>query len=471
MIHTESEQNPPLSEFVHALPACDIVMQLDNMLEGGMENVVIDLACALKGWGYRVAILVLGATGEGARKALRSGLCVCVFPYSEHALRQALEQSRPRAVFAHYSFQGAHLYDRLGIPFIQVLHNVYAWFDGPGKEMFAKAARHTTLFVAVSETVKEYSVEHLGVQAEKCLTIPNGVDLSRFTPEARQEAQRLRTQRGFSQEDFVFVAIASINRLKRMFALVKGFRCIRDLAPRARLVLLGYPYDKGYLDEIIAYIRENDLQDRVSYAGHSTTPELYFLMGDAFAHASGMEGGQLVLLEALAANLAVVTTDVGFARHFAPYPGIHVVAREFPYAHASFVQARALHPSSTLVADLAWAMLRTCRDGVRPNLPQEVIAAFDATQTYARYERLVADILKCPPQTGPAAQWLALLPEPPAGAAAALPSGEKDALRVIAEYEAAVAERDARIQDMTQPRTRRFVALWRILSRFIRTSG
>jgi len=104
-------------------------------------------------------------------------------------------------------------------------------------------------------------------------------------------------------------------------------------------------------------------------------------------------------------------------------------------------------------------------------LPQEVIAAFDATQTYARYERLVADILKCPPQTGPAAQWLALLPEPLAGAAAALPSGEKDALRVIAEYEAAVAERDACIQDMTQPRTRRFVALWRILSRFIRTSG
>lgn len=437
------------TEFTHELPACDILMQLDNMLEGGLENVVIDLACALEKWGYKVAVLVLGATGEGARKALRRGLRVCVLPYDEQALLQELRRNPPAIVFAHYSFQGAHLYAGMDIPFIQVLHNVYAWFDDAGKEMFAKAAQHTTLFVAVSETVKEYSIEHLGVAAEKCLTIPNGIDLSRYTPEVRQEARRLRAQLGFSEEHFVFVAVASINRIKRMLALVKSFCCIRDLVPRARLVLLGYPFDKDYLDNLLTYIDKNGLQDRVRYAGHSNTPELHYLMADAFVHASAFEGGQLVLLEALAANLSVVSTDVGFARHFASYPGIRVVDRDFPYTPASFTHAEAFSSSPGLVGDLAWAMLQTYQNGTRPNLPQEVIAAFDISQTYGCYEQLIANILKRPSQTKPTAGWMELLPEPPVIFTALLSPDEEKTLKravcAIAQYEAITAEQNVQL--------------------------
>lgn len=436
-------------QFTNELPTCDILMQLDNMLEGGLENVVIDLACALEKWGYKVAVLVLGSTGEGARKALRRGLRVCVLPYDEQTLLQELRRNPPAIVFAHYSFQGAHLYAGMGIPFIQVLHNVYAWFDDAGKEMFAKAAQHTTLFVAVSETVKEYSVEHLGVATEKCLTIPNGIDLSRYTPEARQEARRLREQFGFSEEEFVFVAVASINRIKRMLALLKSFCCIRDLVPRARLVLLGYPFDKDYLDKLLVYIDKNGLQDRVCYAGHSRMPELHYLMADAFVHASAFEGGQLVLLEALAADLPVVSTDVGFARHFASYPGIRVVDRDFPYTQASFTHAEAFSPSPGLVGDLAWAMLQTCQSGTRPNLPQEVIAAFDVSQTYGCYEQLTANILKRPPQTKLRAGWMELLPESSVSYTALLPSDEEKTLKravcAIAGYEAIVAEQNVRL--------------------------
>jgi len=441
MNHPDSKS----SEFASRLPECDVLMQIDNMFEGGLENMVIDLALALEKWGYGVALLVLGDAGEGALKAVRSGLRVCVRPYNEEALSQELERVRPAMVLAHYSFQGARLYESLDIPFIQVLHSVYAWMDDANREMFAKAALRTTFFVAVSEAVKEYSVERLGVPAEKCPVIPNGIDLSKFTPEAKKEARALRLRLGFSDEDYLFVAVSSINRLKRILALVKSFRCIRDLAPRARLVLIGYPHDQGYLDELLAYIGKNDLADRVSYVGHSPTPELYYLMADAFAHASCVEGGQLTLLEALAADLPVVTTDVGFARHFAPYPGLRVIDRDFPYA--SFARPEALQPSPGLVADLAWAMLQTCRKGARPNLPPEVVAAFDATQTYRRYEQLIANRLKRPPRTEPAAEWVALLPEaPPASPVMPLSSDEGDAacaVRAMANYEAMAAEREA----------------------------
>jgi hypothetical protein len=61
-----------------------------------------------------------------------------------------------------------------------------------------------------------------------------------------------------------------------------------------------------------------------------------------------------------------------------------------------------------------------------------------------RYEQLIAEILKRPSQTKPAADWSELLPEPPAKSIVSL-SDIADALRVIATYEAIVAECDVHI--------------------------
>ena len=437
----------PSHEFLNVLPLCDILMQFDNMLEGGMENVAIDLARALEGWGYSSAILVLGNAGVGAQKAVKKGLRVCVLPYCEQTLWQELKQNRPKIVFAHYSFQGIHVYKSFKIPFVQILHNVYAWLDDAGKEMFAKAAMHTTFFVAVSESVKNFSVQKLGVLYEKCMTISNGIDLSLYTSEAVREAQVLRKCLGFSEDEFIFIGVASVNRAKRILAIVKSFHCIHDLAPRARLILLGYPHDKGYLDEIQSYINKNDLQDYIRYIGHTTTPELYYLMSDAFVHASSIEGGQLVLLEALTANLPIITTDVGFACHFASYPsGIKVVERDFVYSPESFAKSESFDSSTRFVSNFAFAMLKTCQSSTRPNLHQQIIAAFDINQTYVQYEQLITKILKLPSKTKPATKWVELLSEPSIISVNDLPLVEdgftENVIYTIAKYEAKVSERD-----------------------------
>ena len=78
------------NSFLSTIPPCDIIMQLDNMLAGGMETVAIDLANSLQEHGYRIAILVLGNAGKDAEKAVALGLQVCVIPFEEDLLRQQL---------------------------------------------------------------------------------------------------------------------------------------------------------------------------------------------------------------------------------------------------------------------------------------------------------------------------------------------------------------------------------------------
>ena len=269
-----------------------------------------------------------------------------------------------------------------------------------------------------------------------------GIDLSKFTPETAAEASRLRARMGLG-EAFVFLCVGSISRHKRQLAALKSFRCIRDLLPEARLLIAGYPYDAGYLDEISAYIKNSGLGDRVRYIGHAARPELYYLLADAFVHASCYEGGQLALLEALAANLPVISTDVGFTRHFASWPGIHLTDREFPYTRESFTRSGATAPSPSLVAGLALGMLQAGRSKTRPNLPARVIAAFAAGHSYANYKRLVEQFLGQAPQADPLEDWVELLSKTPAAdsgeQAPASPALLADMMLTIANYEALVA--------------------------------
>ena len=196
------------NSFLSTIPPCDIIMQLDNMLAGGLETVAIDLANSLQKRGYRVAILVLGNAGKDAKKAVALGLQVCVIPFEEDVLRQQLIEATPKVVFAHYSFQGTDLYAKLNIPFIQVVHNVYAWLDESGRQNFTNSIPNTMLFIAVSPVVREYTVKELGVPDKKCITIANGIETRKFIPLEPQEKAEKRKELGFAPDEYLFISVA-----------------------------------------------------------------------------------------------------------------------------------------------------------------------------------------------------------------------------------------------------------------------
>lgn len=376
----------------HAAP-CDVLFQVENFLAGGLENVVLDLLSTFHKNNLNVALLILGHAGEAAQKASASGIPVFIQNYSDAQYKKFLRHLSPKLVFAHYSIHGASLCKQAGIPFLQVIHNAYIWFNETQKQDFLHSAEYTTLFIAVSDWVKEYSIKKLALPENKIIVIPNGIDINRFShPSLPDRALKLRHEKGFSGNDILFTSIASISSQKNSFGLVQAFHAALPACPKAKLLMLGPVYDKDIYNRICQYIQKNNLVDKIIYLGKSTEPELYYAMSDIFIHAAFFEGGQLSLLEALASNLPVVSTDIGFCRHFKNHKGIYLAPPPIDLLNYSGAPEKMVMPdgyTSVFAKYISMAYMKK----IRPDLPTDLLKKMDKDVSYTAYIKLITELI------------------------------------------------------------------------------
>jgi glycosyltransferase involved in cell wall biosynthesis len=132
--------------------------------------------------------------------------------------------------------------------------------------------------------------------------IPNGVDCARYAAEVRgRSAPGRATMLG---------AVASLIKLKNHRKLV---RCVATVAARRPVVL--YVVGEGpERENLMAYCRELMIEDRVHFTGHLEDPSTVLRDLDVFCLTSDTEQMPMVILEAMAAGLPVVSTDVGDVR-------------------------------------------------------------------------------------------------------------------------------------------------------------
>jgi glycosyltransferase involved in cell wall biosynthesis len=373
---------------------CHILMQVNNFEAGGLENVVLDLNLILQKAGYQVVLAVLGKSGAAVERARQQGIPVVILSKSHQSYARLLEHIKPKLVLTHYSTYGAAACAQARIPFVQVIHNTYMWLSPAELADLRDSARYTTGFVAVSDYSRHYSITRLGLDAAKCLAIPNGIDTRRFIEmDTGANRSAIRKELGISLTDFVFLSVGSVNHQKNHISTLRAFAAATPDMPLARLVIVGPAYEPVLLNEINTFIAAQGLRDRVTYLGAAKSAEPYYAMADAFVSAAYFEGGQLTLLEAVCANLSVITTEVGFAFHFKGIEGIEVVAPPLDIVEFR-KQIWEMRSGQRLVEQLAQAMRRVYRVRRRPNLPLETVRAFDMANTYACYLDLVSLLLQ-----------------------------------------------------------------------------
>ncbi|MGD0631913.1 MAG: glycosyltransferase, partial [Terracidiphilus sp.] len=103
----------------------------------------------------------------------------------------------------------------------------------------------------------------------------------------------------------VVLAVGRLDKQKDFPMLVRAFRLLRD-ARMARLMILGEGPDRSRIE---GAVREARLTEDVALPGFETNPYRFMRRAAVFALSSGWEGFGVVLVEALAMGLPVVSTN------------------------------------------------------------------------------------------------------------------------------------------------------------------
>lgn len=140
----------------------------------------------------------------------------------------------------------------------------------------------------------------------KLVTIPNGINADLF--QVRVDKARLFASLALPPNARVVGTVGRLSREKGHVVLLEAFRQVKDQYPEAFLVLIG---DGELRDSLVKRASELRIDASVRFLGaRHDVPELLKLM-DVFVLSSLWEGLPLVLLEAMAAGVPVVSSGVG----------------------------------------------------------------------------------------------------------------------------------------------------------------
>lgn len=307
-----------------------IVLQVDDFLQGGLENVIIDLAMVLNNNGFDCRILVLGKTGSALNQASEAGIVTDTLYAKENSYRNYLESHRTSLINAHYSTFGAEIAYNLSIPYIQTIHNAYVWLDPSLIKKFQDADKYTSLYTCVSTSVAKYTDLKLNLDTAKLKVFPNGINSLTFdNVEIRKERKRLRNEWGVSANETVYLNVASIMAAKAQLPLVKAFFHHLSDNPKCKLVLLGNIMEESYHREITSFLARHKIEGKVMFAGYNPNVGSFYYAADVFVLPSFWEGWSLSFGEALYSGIPIVSTNVGATQEFIERENILLVDAPF----------------------------------------------------------------------------------------------------------------------------------------------
>ena len=176
--------------------------------------------------------------------------------------------------------------------------------------IFNKYAAHFLKYKADKViTLTDDSVSDLvsrGVPSAKIQKIYNGIPDINVPKESRN---KLRTEWGIDENDFVVGAISRLDPIKGISFLIQAIkRLITEDHLHLRLILLGDGPQRAELEKLVLDL---GLTNNVMFLGHRNDARKYLTAFDLFVLPSLSECHSISLLEAMCANLPIICSDVG----------------------------------------------------------------------------------------------------------------------------------------------------------------
>ena len=152
-----------------------------------------------------------------------------------------------------------------------------------------------TIVILPSRNLEKIALDVWSLSRHRLRYIPNGIDCARFATPPRDALDgRL-----------VVGTVAGLRREKNIGRLIQAFA---GMARDAELLIVGEGAERSALEQLT---RDLNFSSRVRFAGQSERPEEWYSRMNVFALSSDTEQMPLSVLEAMAAGLPVLSTDVG----------------------------------------------------------------------------------------------------------------------------------------------------------------
>lgn len=293
-----------------------VVSSLDP---GGTERLVIDRSLALSSEND-VFVYCLDTPGLWAASLRQEGIpvyCAWRQPALDismvYWLARSFRDNNIDVIHAHqctpwfYSALSRLIYSRPRL----ILEELGRFFPEPDKPFRRLINRYvisklTDRFVAVSGDVRDRLVRYEGLDRDQIEVIYTGATESRDLTET--ERLELRREWGFTPDDFVVGTVGRQDPIKNLPMLVEAFAGCAIKMPQLGGLVVG---DGPEADNLKRLVERKGLADRIRLTGfHEDARKMVECM-DLFVLCSLSEGTSMALLEAMAAGVPVVVTDVG----------------------------------------------------------------------------------------------------------------------------------------------------------------
>lgn len=310
------------SRSVSAPLIAHVIFRLDY---GGLENGVINLIDRMPQDPFRHCIIVLTEATEFRTRLRRTDVDIhCIGkrpgkdPSSYVKLYKLLRKLRPTALHTRNigTLDCVPVARLAGVS--ACIHGEHGWdiHDPDGKNpkyrrvrwLIKPLVRH---FVTVSDDLRQWLVETVGIQPRKVTRICNGVDTDRFAP--RLKGQRhVEISSRFGEEAVIVCSVLRFQEIKDPLNLVDAFLRARAQMQGSGvdvcLVMVG---DGPLRKEALNRLQEAGAIDAVWLPGTRDDIAEILQSVDIFVLASKREGISNTLLEAMSTGLPLIATSTG----------------------------------------------------------------------------------------------------------------------------------------------------------------
>lgn len=298
-----------------------LVTPYDFPFPGGVTEHVLQLDREFRRRGYDTRIIAASSNDDETLQdhVIKVSGAISTFPFSGSNVRVSISPQlyqRVKKILEREKFDLVHAHEPAALPLCPiVLHHsntinvatfhayretnlVYAMARPFLQPLYKKLDGR----IFVSRVVRDFT---LALFPGEFRIVPNGIDLERFASPHIKPLER------FNDGRLNILYVGRLDKRKGFRHLMRAFPHIKQQIPNARLIVVG-AFDEQEKASFVRYARQLNLKG-VHFVGYVSREELprYYRSAHLFcAPSTGFESFGIVLLEAMAAGVPIVASEI-----------------------------------------------------------------------------------------------------------------------------------------------------------------